>query len=141
MQDEMDRRFASMQLQMDQRFAASDKAVASALTAADLATSKAETAAEKRFDSVNEFRQTLSDQTKSFVTLDKFEGVASRVDRIESAALTIQQSFSNRTSTRGVDDNAAFYRQQSVRTAVSIAIAAVASVIAIAAVVVSILHR
>jgi hypothetical protein len=141
MQGEMDRRFASMQLQMDQRFVASEKAVASALTAANLATSKAETAAEKRFDSVNEFRQTLSDQTKSFVTLDKFEGVASRVDRIESAALALQQNFSNSTNARGVDDNFAYYRQYSQRATVSIAFVALANLVAIAAVVVSIVHR
>jgi hypothetical protein len=141
MRAEMDRCFASMQLQMNQRFDASDKAVASALTAADLATSKAETAAEKRFDSVNEFRQTLSDQTKSFVTLDKFEGVASRVDRIESAAQALQQNFSNSTNARGVDDNAGYYRQYSQRATVSIAFVALANAIAIAAVIVSIVHR
>jgi len=38
-----------------------------ALTASDKAVLKAETANEKRFDSVNEFRATLSDQSKTFV--------------------------------------------------------------------------
>ena len=35
--------------------------------------SKAETATEKRFESVNEFRQTLSDQTRSFVSKVEFD--------------------------------------------------------------------
>ena len=45
-----------------QRFEAQQKAVAAALEAAKEAVTKAENAAEKRFDSVNEFRNTLKDQ-------------------------------------------------------------------------------
>lgn len=50
-----------------QRFDGQEKAVAAALQAAKEAVTKAETAAEKRFDSVNEFRQQLSDQAASFM--------------------------------------------------------------------------
>ena len=46
----------------NQRFDAQEKAVAAALAAAKEAVTKAESAAEKRFDSVNEFRNTLKDQ-------------------------------------------------------------------------------
>lgn len=52
-----------------QRFDSQEKAVAAALQAAKEAVTKAETAAEKRFDSVNEFRQQLSDQANSFMPM------------------------------------------------------------------------
>ncbi len=54
--------------QYGQRFDAQEKAVAAALAAAKEAVVKAETAAEKRFDSVNEFRNTLKDQAGTFIT-------------------------------------------------------------------------
>ena len=44
-----------------------------ALTTSDKALTKAETSIEKRFDSVNEFRQALSDQTQNFLTKDAHE--------------------------------------------------------------------
>lgn len=43
-----------------------------ALTATERAIIKADVANEKRFDSVNEFRQTLSDQATQFVTNAEF---------------------------------------------------------------------
>lgn len=49
--------------------------VALALASADKAVSKAEMATERRFDSVNEFRQTLSDQAAQFVTRREFEAL------------------------------------------------------------------
>jgi hypothetical protein len=59
--DERDRRYA-------ERFEAQEKAVGAAISAADKAVTKAETSTEKRFDSTNEFRQTLTDQAATFVT-------------------------------------------------------------------------
>jgi hypothetical protein len=47
--------------------------VALALASADKAVSKAESATERRFEGVNEFRQTLSDQAREFVTRREFE--------------------------------------------------------------------
>jgi len=55
---------------------------------------KVEIATEKRFESVNEFRQTLSDQTKTFITrseamqavgsnVEKIDDLKSRMDRLE----------------------------------------------------------
>jgi hypothetical protein len=52
---------------VDVRFEAQQKAVESALAAADRAVQKAEVASDKRFDSVNEFRNTLSDQTRTLI--------------------------------------------------------------------------
>jgi two-component sensor histidine kinase len=68
------------------------------LAASDKAISKAEAATEKRFESVNEFRLTLSDQTKSFISKVEFEalrdttgtrisGLSSRLDKIEGKAV------------------------------------------------------
>lgn len=44
------------------------KAVSAALQAAKEAVTKAENATEKRFESVNEFRQQLADQTNTFIS-------------------------------------------------------------------------
>lgn len=53
--------------QYGQRFDAQEKAVAAALAAAKEAVVKAEAASDKRFESVNEFRKTLTDQTGTFI--------------------------------------------------------------------------
>ena len=55
-------------LRHNQRFDAQEKAVAAALSAAKEAVEKAEAAADKRFEAVNEFRGTLSDQARTFAT-------------------------------------------------------------------------
>jgi len=52
---------------MIQRFNDQDKAVQAALLAAKEAVLKAETASEKRFESVNEFRGQLADQTATLI--------------------------------------------------------------------------
>ena len=51
-----------------QRFDAQEKAVAAALAAAKEAVLKAEVSNDKRFESVNEFRNTLKDQQGTYVT-------------------------------------------------------------------------
>lgn len=53
--------------QYNRRFSDAEKAVNAALTAAKEAVIKAELAAEKRFESVNEFRNTLSDQQRTLM--------------------------------------------------------------------------
>lgn len=58
----------------DQRFRAQEQAVAFALQAAEKAVTKAELAAEKRFESVNEFRNQLKDQTGTFITRNEMWG-------------------------------------------------------------------
>lgn len=75
-----------------------------ALAAADKAVLKAEAATEKRFESVNEFRQTLSDQTRSFISKVEFDAVrhtnaeriadlASRLDKIEGKAVGLNAGW------------------------------------------------
>lgn len=57
--------------------------VALALAASDKAIQKSEMATEKRFESVNEFRGTLSDQTRTFISRVEFEALrSSYVDRL-----------------------------------------------------------
>jgi hypothetical protein len=51
--------------------------VALALASADRAISKAEMATERRFEAVNEFRATLTDQAAQFVTRREFEALRS----------------------------------------------------------------
>ena len=64
---------AETNLRNQQRFEAQTKAIDAALLAAEKAVTKAETATERRFESVNEFRQTLSDQTKTFISRIELE--------------------------------------------------------------------
>ncbi len=59
--------------QYGQRFDAQEKAVAAALAAAKEAVTKAENSAEKRFDSVNEFRNTLKDQQATLISRNEAE--------------------------------------------------------------------
>lgn len=72
---------------------AAKEAVSSALAAAKEAVTKAENASEKRFESINEFRGTLQDQTRTFIPRqeaeirfkamdDQFNALASRVNHV-----------------------------------------------------------
>jgi hypothetical protein len=64
--DERDKRY-------EERFNSSQLAVDAALNAAEKATTKAEGAAEKRFEAVNEFRATLSDQQRTLMPRSEAE--------------------------------------------------------------------
>jgi len=86
---------AEMDLRYQQRFDAqgqaltaaltsAEKAVQTALSAAEKAVVKAETATEKRFESVNEFRQALTDQTQTFPSRIELQALTERV--VELAA-------------------------------------------------------
>lgn len=59
-----EQRFNDTKIAVDAALIAADKAVAAALAGQKEAVTKAEVAAEKRFESVNEFRSTLSDQQR-----------------------------------------------------------------------------
>jgi hypothetical protein len=64
---------------------AAKEAVAAALAAAEKAVLKAERAAELRFDAVNEFRATLTDQAATFASTEKVDGLERRLSLIEGA--------------------------------------------------------
>ncbi len=78
-----------------ERFDAAKETIGVAMTAADKAIVKAEMATEKRFDSVNEFRQSLADQAAQFMprteyrishdaVAEKIEGLLTRLTTVES---------------------------------------------------------
>ncbi len=74
---------------LDQR----DKQIALALSAAEKAVTKAEAATEKRFDSVNEFRQTLSDQNKTFASTERVDSLTQRLDKIEGRSSGVSDGW------------------------------------------------
>lgn len=67
--------------QAGERAVAQDKAVDAALEAAKEAVVKAETANEKRFDAVNEFRQTLADQTSTFLPRPEYNALHTQLEQ------------------------------------------------------------
>jgi hypothetical protein len=95
-------RNADMELRQQQRFEAQTRAIEAAITAqraaidaalvsADRATSKAEAANDARFASVNEFRQTLSDQASLFITRKETESLIQRnTERIQEVTTRMQ---------------------------------------------------
>ncbi len=74
----------------DLRFESAEKAVSQALTAAKEAVAKAETASEKRFDSVNEFRNTLKDQQSTLMPRieadNRFKAVEEKIDALKGSS-------------------------------------------------------
>ena len=81
--DERDRRY-------EQRFTDSGTAVQAALMAAEKAVTKAETASEKRFEGVNEFRNTLADQQRTLMPRPEAE---LRMGSIETSLVAIQKQL------------------------------------------------
>jgi len=77
-------RAAAAQVALKTAIDAQDKQTQQALTAADRAVVKAELATEKRFESVNEFRKALSDQTSNFMSrtevLSELAGLAEKIE-------------------------------------------------------------
>jgi len=74
--------FATLYQHIKEISAASKEAINAAMAAANVATDKAEKASEKRFDSVNEFREAMKDQQAHFA--DK-EGTDRRLSTLEKA--------------------------------------------------------
>ena len=85
-------RIVALDRRLTEQMAAQDRATQIAMQAAEKAVSKAEAASDKRFDAVNEFRQTLSDQTATFITRKEvealFAGTNGTLGRLESQANT-----------------------------------------------------
>lgn len=78
---ERDRRY-------EQRFSAMDEKTSLALTSSEKAIAKSDAATEKRFDSVNEFRGTLSDQAASLLprgeAVVKFAAYDEKISALEA---------------------------------------------------------
>ncbi len=58
---------------VEERFRSQEQTMKAALANAEKALDKAETATAHRFDSVNEFRQALADQTGAFISRQEYE--------------------------------------------------------------------
>lgn len=87
-----DERYRTQKEGVREALVAQDKLVAAALVAQDKAITKAEVASEKRFDAVNEFRATLSDQTKTFMpraeTDSRLASMSEKIDALKETMLT-----------------------------------------------------
>jgi hypothetical protein len=84
--DERDKRYG-------QRFTDLETALRAALAASEKAINKAEVATERRFESVNEFRTTLSDQAANFITRSEAEAATARnSERIQELMDRINRS-------------------------------------------------
>jgi homoserine kinase len=73
---------AERDIRYQQRFEAQTKAIDAALSSAEKAVTKAETATERRFEGVNEFRQTLSDQAATFISRVEYAALEKRVTEL-----------------------------------------------------------
>ena len=84
--------FATLYTHVMEISKAAKEGVSAAMAASEKAVLKAETANEKRFDSVNEFRQAMRDQQDSFAnkseTNMRLDDFGKRLDRIGSAIET-----------------------------------------------------
>jgi hypothetical protein len=93
----LDERYTTQTKALDAAFKAAEQAVVVALSNAEKATAKAEVAAERRFESVNEFRKTLSDQTATFIPRAEFvsaqnslsERIAINAERVSALELRL----------------------------------------------------
>lgn len=74
-------RFEQQEKATSVALSAVDKSVQAALLSSEKAVTKAEAAAEKRFDSVNEFRNTLKDQQLLLITRSEADAVLKAMDR------------------------------------------------------------
>jgi hypothetical protein len=116
---------------LEAKIAALKENVATALAAADKAVSKAEMASERRFEGVNEFRGTLTDQAANFLTRNEYN--AEHRNLIQKYDILSQQFNEFKSETAG--------RSKGVVGVGQVISNALTIVIAVAAVVVSLLHR
>jgi len=107
--DERDRsyqqQFHAQEKAIEAAFHAQEKAVSAALSAAERAVIKAELASEKRFDAVNEFRGTLTDQNATFLPRPEFDrAILALYDKVDMNTKLINdqmdamQTYRDRTS-------------------------------------------
>lgn len=110
----VDAAFLAQQTAMQTALTAAERAVQTALLSAEKAVGKAEVATEKRFESVNEFRAQLSDQTNGFLPREvadaafadlrsQVAALQGRLDRSEGGTME------RRESRHGMDRTAALW--------------------------------
>lgn len=97
-----EQRFEAQQQAVRDALVAQEKAVNAALLAAQQAVTKAEMAAEKRFDSVNEFRATLSDQAN--MLMPRSEATVLLAAQDQRLTVVEKRTQEDRARSRGVGD-------------------------------------
>lgn len=115
--------------------------VTTAMLAADKAISKAEGSTEKRFESVNEFRQTLSDQAVNFLSRNEYHANhAALIEKIEGLdkRISLNQSSITEMQSRGLGSKESFSK---VGAIVMGAVIGLSTITAIASVLFNVLHR
>jgi len=85
--------FATLYQHVKEISAASKEAINAAMAAANVATTKAEAASEKRFDSVNEFREAMKDQQKTFADKEQTERRLNNLEILMAAKAGERQGF------------------------------------------------
>jgi hypothetical protein len=117
----IDEAFRTQQTAVRIALDAAEKSVQAALVSAEKAVEKAELAADKRFESVNEFRQQLSDQTATFPSRNevdsKFDALREQTDangrRIAELELRLTSRLDTEQGTRaGGLDSRVEYRAE-----------------------------
>lgn len=94
LRDSFNTQIESRREALNAALAAAKDALNAAITASDRAIAKAEESNNKRFESVNEFRKTLSDQTASFITRNEYSVQhVTLVERVASLEKTRSEDF------------------------------------------------
>lgn len=112
---------AALDRRLTEAMAAQKDAVTAALNAAEKAVIKAENAAERRFEAVNEFRSSLSDQQHTFITRKEAEALFAIINTAIHRLETTGAAGVGRAS--GIE-----WLWRAVVTVGSLAVAAVAAV-------------
>jgi hypothetical protein len=99
----LDERYATQTKALDAAFKAAEQAVSVALANAEKATAKAEAAADRRLEGMNEFREALSDQTKTFLSRAEYnpahEALAERVSAMNDRVSALELRLTSRLDT------------------------------------------
>lgn len=131
---EMKKPKVSLRDYLEERIQSLSNRVDAAAVASEKALEKATSATEKRFDSVNEFRAVLSDQTSTLLPRSEYDARHQALtDRTEANAARIASLDAKLTGHREGTG--------SVGTVIMGALIALNSLAAVAAVLISVLHR
>jgi hypothetical protein len=141
----LNERYATQTKALDKAFTAAEQAVTVALANAEKATVKAEAASERRFESVNEFRAQLSDQTATFLPRGEYDaaykGLADQITAGYERLAALELRLTSRLDRGdGADLGAASYRTER-RLGGDQLIQALIFLIAVAAVIVAIVKK
>ena len=96
LREHMERQIVALHTLIMQRLDLNDRAIEAALRSAADAVEKAEVASNKRFDSVNEFREQLADVIRTFLSRDlaevSFKNVDERLRKVSDELAVLRQA-------------------------------------------------